>query len=139
MNLEHTITINAPIEKVWALNTGIENWPSLMTTVTSVKRLDDGPLRPGSTALIKQPGQRSTVWTVTDVEPHRFFAWNAKTMGMSMRATHSLVQTGDAVTNALGIEMSGRLAAIFGRIVSRSVRKVIKTENESFKRAAETV
>ena len=139
MKLEHSITINAPLEKVWALNTDIANWPSLMTTVTSVKRLDDGPLHPGSSALLKQPGQRPTVWTVTDVEPHRFFAWNTKTVGMSMRATHTLVQTGDAVTNTLGIEMSGGLAAIIGRIVSRSVRKVIKTENESFKRAAETV
>jgi len=36
--------------------------------MTSVERLDDGPITLGSRARVKQPGQRPAVWTVTELE-----------------------------------------------------------------------
>ena len=47
MRLEHTIDINAPIDRVWDLTLDVEALPNLTSTMTSVERLDDGPLAVG--------------------------------------------------------------------------------------------
>ncbi|WP_369780444.1 SRPBCC family protein [Streptomyces sp. R33] len=41
--------INAPLRTVWKLQTDVERWPSWQTPVTTVERLDHGPLHQGST------------------------------------------------------------------------------------------
>ncbi|MFD9566289.1 SRPBCC family protein [Streptomyces sp. NPDC059994] len=40
--------IHAPLHTIWNLQTDVERWPSWQPPVTSVKRLDAGPLRSGS-------------------------------------------------------------------------------------------
>ncbi|MER6020377.1 SRPBCC family protein [Streptomyces anulatus] len=40
--------IDAPLRTVWKLQTDVERWPDWQSHVTSVDRLDHGPLRPGS-------------------------------------------------------------------------------------------
>ena len=70
---EHSIDIDATPAIVWAHTIDVESWPQTFPTVTTVERLDDGPLRVSSRARIKQPGQPHRVWTVTEIEAqHRF-------------------------------------------------------------------
>lgn len=40
--------VKAPLSTVWRLQTDVVRWPSWQKPVTSMKRLDPGPLRPGS-------------------------------------------------------------------------------------------
>lgn len=40
--------IAAPLRTVWRIQTDVERWPSWQKPVLSSKRLDQGPLRPGS-------------------------------------------------------------------------------------------
>ncbi|MDH2426414.1 SRPBCC family protein [Sphaerisporangium sp. TRM90804] len=40
--------IDAPLRTVWRIQTDVERWPSWQKPVLSSKRLDRGPLRPGS-------------------------------------------------------------------------------------------
>ncbi|MEU4998101.1 SRPBCC family protein [Streptomyces sp. NPDC021622] len=40
--------IHAPLSTIWKLQTDVERWPSWQAPVTSVERLDHGPLRKGS-------------------------------------------------------------------------------------------
>jgi uncharacterized membrane protein len=40
--------IKAPLSTVWKLHTDVDGWPSWQSAVTAMKRLDPGPLRPGS-------------------------------------------------------------------------------------------
>jgi uncharacterized membrane protein len=42
------IFIKAPVSTVWAVQTDVERWPSWQRPVTTMKRLDPGPLRPHS-------------------------------------------------------------------------------------------
>jgi uncharacterized membrane protein len=137
MRIEHTTDINASVDRVWALTTDIESWPAVTPTMSSVTRLDDGALRVGSSAKVKQPGQPERVWTVTELEPGKRFAWQAKVMKATMTGTHELIATPDGVTNHLTVDLSGPGSGLIGRLSRRQIAKAIATENEGFKRAAE--
>ncbi len=135
----HTLDIAAPIETVWALTADVESWPDMSPTMTSVKRLDDGPLQVGSQALVKQPAQRPTTWTVTRLDEPNHFEWTATVWGVTMTGIHHLEPTEGGCRNTLSVEMSGRGARLLNRIAGRQIQRAITQENEGFRAAAETV
>lgn len=138
MKLENTQHIDAPIDVVWALTEDVEGWPDTTPTMTSVERLDDGPLEVGSQARIKQPGQRARTWTVTRFEPGRLFAWSTKALGTHMEGSHHLSEADGGCVNRLELEITGATAGLVGRLLGGQLLKAITTENEGFKRAAES-
>jgi uncharacterized membrane protein len=137
MELQNELTIDAPVEVVWNLTQDIEGWPALTPTVTSVERLDEGPLRVGSAARVKQPGQRPTIWTVTRFEPGAVFEWEAKVYGVHTVGRHCVDGEDGACRNTLQIDMTGRGSTLLGKLLGRRIAKTIATENQGFKRAAE--
>jgi len=139
MHIEHTIDIDAPVSAVWQLNTDVAAWPSLTTTVTSVERLDEGSMRVGSQARIKQPGQRAVVWTVSAFQPQELFQWGTTSMGMRMVATHRVEPTGRGCRNTLSIDLAGPTAQLLGWLIRKRILATIATENAGFKRVAETI
>src|SRR3712207_2864581 len=64
-----TVEIAAPAQRVWEVLTDVERWPEWTETVFSAKRLDEGPLRPGSRATINQPNIPETEYVVTQLDP----------------------------------------------------------------------
>ncbi len=136
MTITHELIIEAPVQDVWALTVDVESWPSMTPTITSVERLDTGPLRVGSTARIRQPGQSARVWTVTALKPNEVFVWETKAFGMRMVGGHRLEQVGEGCRNVLSIGMSGALSGLVEAMLKSQLRKTIATENEGFRRAA---
>ena len=53
--LQHTVTIAAQPERVWAVVFDVERWPERIPTVDAVERLDAGPLAVGSRTRLQQP------------------------------------------------------------------------------------
>lgn len=139
MRIEHSIEIAAPVERVWDLTMDVEAWPQHTPTITSVRRLEEGPMRIGSTARIKQPAQAERTWTVTVLEPQRRFAWATKAMGMRMTGGHDLQPAPGGMRNTLSVEIEGALTPVLGPLLRRTMLKAITQENEGFKRAAERV
>ena len=137
MRLQHTIDISAPIDRVWDLTLDIEALPSVTSTMTSVERLDDGPLAVGSKARIKQPAQGEKIWTVTALEPRKHFAWTTRAMGTRMTGGHHLKESATGTTNTLTIDIEGTFAPVVGLLLRIPIRNAIKTENRGFKTAAE--
>jgi uncharacterized membrane protein len=137
MEWTHTQTIDAPVDVVWQLSTDVTDWPSYMPTVRSVERLDEGPLRFGSRARIKQPGQRTAVWEVMSIEPGREFSWRSKRRGMSLTGIHRVVPDGRGSRNTLTIQMTGPLAPVMGLLLGPLMRRVLRTENACFRARAE--
>jgi uncharacterized membrane protein len=137
MHMEHVIDIAAPVETVWDLTVDIERWPALMPTITRVERLDGGPLAVGSRARLKQPAQRPTVWTVTTMEPHARFVWEAKVAGVATAASHRLEATPTGCRNTLVIDTCGRGARLLALVAGRRIRATLATENDRFKTVAE--
>ena len=137
MKIEHTIDIDASPERVWALTLDVESWPLHTPTMESVERLDDGPLAVGSKALIKQPGQRAKVWTVSELEHGTAFAWGTRAFGVAMTGSHYIAPRGDSTTQTLGVDLDGGMASVLGPLLRRSILAAITKENEGFKSAAE--
>jgi carbon monoxide dehydrogenase subunit G len=136
MYREHSTVISAPPSVVWRLTTDVERWPSFMPTVQAVERLEPGPLRVGSSARVKQPGQTAAVWTVSTIAPETEFTWETRRMGLHMIGKHLLTPAGAGTRNTLSIEVSGRGAGIFAALFGGMIARVIQRENEAFQRAA---
>lgn len=137
MRIEHELFIDAPVDTVWRLTTDVEAWPEMSKTMTSVRRIDEGPLTVGSRARVKQPGQRETTWTVTELDPPTTFAWTARVFGVDMVGSHHLAADGAGCRNRLAVELAGRRGRVLGRLIGGQIRRSITTENEGFKRHAE--
>lgn len=138
MRWENTVEIDAPAETVWRLTLEVTGWPDVTPTMTSVQRLDAGPLRVGSQARIKQPGQSAAVWTVTSLDPaRRFFAWQTRRPGLTMLGSHLVQERGTGCRNTLGLELTGRAAGLFWFLFGALMRRALVTENASFRARAE--
>ena len=137
MRIEHQAEITAPPEAVWRLTTDIERWPDLLDAMTSLRRLDEGPLRVGSSARIKQPGQPERTWTVTELAAPNRFVWETHGLGMRMVATHDIAATASGCRNTLGIELSGPVGSVMGRLVGKRIGETIAAESTVFTAEAE--
>jgi len=136
-DITSVLVIEASVEQVWDLTVDIEAWPRLTPTITSVERLDDGPLRVGSSARIVQPKQRPAVWTVTRFDAPHAYEWETKILTVTMAGTHHLVAEGEHCRNELRVELSGFGSGLLRRLLGRTMRQAIETENAGFKREAE--
>lgn len=139
MRHEDTIAIAAPVDVVWRLVEHVEGLPSFTPTMTRVERLDDGPIHIGSRARVKQPGQRPAVWTVTQLDRPKVFAWQTRVTGVTMTGVHDVAPADSGCTSTLSIELSGFGARLLGRLAGAKIRRLIAEENCAFKRHAETI
>jgi uncharacterized membrane protein len=139
MGIESSLVIAASVERVWELTGDVESWPKSTPTMTSVVRLDDGALRVGSKARVVQPRQRPATWTVTRIERPHLFEWETKVLSITITASHRLEAAPDACRNTLTVELSGFGSLLLARLVGRKIREAIETENQGFKRTAETM
>ena len=92
------IDVEAPVEQVWEVLCEVELWPEWAPTVTSVRRLDDGPLAVGSRVRVEQPRIPPTEYVVTELEPSRSFTWVATGPGVRTTARHLLEELGTGGT-----------------------------------------
>lgn len=136
MRWEDSLVIDAPVDVLWALTADVQRWPDLTPTMTRVTRLDGGPLRVGSRARIKQPGQAEAVWTVTDLTEGRGFSWQTSLLGLTMIGSHRLEPVAAGCRNTLGIEVHGRGARVFWLLFGALMRRAVRTENRGFRDAA---
>jgi uncharacterized protein YndB with AHSA1/START domain len=113
---------------VWATISDVARWPEWLDTVSSVDRLDDGPLRVGSRARIKQPGFPPAVWEVTELVEGHHFTWEARGPGFRSIGRHVVEPTVNGADVTLGIEQTGPLAGLADRLWGRRTRDYVERE-----------
>jgi uncharacterized protein YndB with AHSA1/START domain len=129
MQHEVTTTIAAPADRVWAILSDVERWPSWTASVTSVEL--DGPLAEGAKARIRQPKLPVTTWTVTEVVPGRSFTWEAKAPGSHATGWHEVTPTGDGSCEVrLAIEQAGPLGALVGLLYRGLTKRYVQMESD---------
>lgn len=140
MKVEHTISINAPVNVVWAVTKDLEQWPEWTPTVTAIRCLDCNPLGLGSTVRIKQPGQPESDWTVTKYIPKKQLTWETHRRGLCMVATHQIHgnKKGSHTHNTLRVEVSGIIALLLRPVLLLAIRRALMRENQGLKNRCET-
>jgi carbon monoxide dehydrogenase subunit G len=123
---ETTIDIAAPPAQVWAVMSDVERWHEWTASITAVRRLDDGPMRVGSRAHVKQPKLAGAVFEVSSWQPERGFDWVTRSPGIAGLARHLVEPTthGSRVTLSVTFSgpLSGLLALVFGGLTDRYIR-----------------
>lgn len=137
MEITDTTTIDAPVDHVWGLTLDVERLPAITPTITSVERLDDGPVAVGARMRLRQPGLPPREWTVEEVDAPRRFAWSTRLLGVRMVAVHDLTETADGRCElTLRVRFEGRGSALLGAVSRRSIAASLATENAGFAAAA---
>ncbi|WP_432898221.1 SRPBCC family protein [Micromonospora matsumotoense] len=95
------VVIDAPLRTVWKLQTDVERWPSWQPAVLTSRRLDSGPLRPGSsfrwtTPVPETPLSPATTLVVTStvhqLQRQKCLRWSGPAVGEGL-----LIDEGDHV------------------------------------------
>lgn len=132
------VEIDAPPERVWEVLVDVEAWPGWTETVTSVERLDDGPLAVGSRARIRQPKLPATEYVVTELDAGRGFTWVAKGSGVQTTARHQVEGIADGRSRVeLSVAQEGWLGSVMGRAYRRLTDRYLANEAEGLKARSE--
>lgn len=132
-----TIEIDAPPAGVWTVMSDVERWPEWTASVTGVRRLDHGPLRLGSRAVIRQPRFPPASWTVTTLEPGRRFVWKSGMPGLWVHGDHSVAPHGAGAQATLRLSYEGLLARLMGRLTRGITNRYLDLEAAGLKRRSE--
>jgi uncharacterized membrane protein len=123
--------IEAPPDQVWEVLFDVARWPEWTPTVDSVERLDDGPVRVGSRARLRQPKLPRAEWEVTEVVDGRSFTWEAKGPGMKTIGRHEVESDGAGSVVRLSIEQTGPMGAVAALVWRGLTQRYIELEAES--------
>jgi uncharacterized protein YndB with AHSA1/START domain len=91
------IVIHAPLNRVWRIQTDVEQWPAWQPGVSSSVKQTPGPLRPGSSWVWSTDGLEGITSTVTQVEPKRRIVWGGPAQGITAVHVWTFTPTEDGV------------------------------------------
>ena len=131
VRIENTITINRPIETVFAYVTNVANTPRYASTVIEAQQLSPGPPVEGTTLRMvgKFLGKKlDTTYRVSAYEPHHVFAY--KSIGgpvpQSWRATFEPAPGGTRCTVVVEADAAGVV-----RLATSALAGMIKRQGDA--------
>lgn len=128
------ILIHAPVEKVWQIQSDIENWSAWQPDITSAKL--DGGLKMGSTFRWKAQGLTITSRLYTVEPPHRL-GWTGVALGMSAIHNWKFEARGDATLAVTEESLSGWLTRLMLLFDPRFLEKSLEATLQRLKNKAE--
>jgi uncharacterized membrane protein len=132
------VEIDAPADATWAVMRDVERWPEWTPTVTSVRLLDDGPLRVGSRAVIRQPKLPPAKWRVTELDDgSRRFTWCNGGPGVLVTARHSVDARGEGSRARLSLRFSGMLGGMVAALTRRINEQYLAIEAKGLRERSE--
>jgi uncharacterized protein YndB with AHSA1/START domain len=136
-NFRISIDIDTPPERVWQVMSEVERWHEWTPSVTSIKRLSDGPLAVGSKLVIRQPKFPPALWKVKEIEPDKGFVSESVAPGLRTIARHFVEPTPTGSRATLSIELQGLLGGLFGRMTQDVTERYLALEAAGLKARSE--
>jgi uncharacterized membrane protein len=132
-----TADIQAPPDQVWAVMSDVERWPEWTPSVTSIQRLDHGPLAVGSRARVHQPKLPPAEWQITELEAGRSFTWVTRSPGVRVTARHSVEAREGGTRATLSVQFLGFLAPLVARFTRDLNERYLALEAKGLKSRSE--
>ena len=138
LDFQITVEISASPDRVWAVMRDFEKWPEWTPTVTSIRRLDRGPVTVGNRIVIRQPKLPPAKWILTQLdEQGRSFTWITRGPGMTLTARHWVQEQGAGSKATLSIVFSGVLGPLFARLTRKLNDRYLAMEAKGLKERCE--
>lgn len=140
MRLTKTVTTPADLDSAWIAITDVTAWPRWTASVSDVQMIDDGPLRKGSRARVKQPGMQPLTWSVTELTDRAEFTWVTDSPGVHTIGRHKLDRNEDGTTRiTVELEQTGPLAGVINLFIGKRTERYLGLEAAGLKAASEDV
>jgi uncharacterized protein YndB with AHSA1/START domain len=141
MELSTSRTIDAPIERVWALQIDHEHWPQHLPNFSkAVRHAPGSPFGVGSSADITQPGLGTVTWTVDHCEEtpsRKCYSWSGASRGTRYTGRHEVAERiGGRTQLTLTILADGGVVKWMGLLVKGRMRAALEAEALAFERWA---
>ena len=137
MDFGISVDIAATPDRVWAVMSDIEKWHEWTPSVKGITRRDQGPLRQGSRAWVRQPKFPPALWTVTEVG-ERSFTWVSRAPGMVVAARHYVTPIDTGARAALSLNFAGLFGPFFGWLTRDINNRYLAMEAAGLKRRSES-
>lgn len=128
------IVINAPLDKVWQLQTAIANWPTWQPDISAAKL--EGPLKAGAVFRWKAKGLKITS-TLHTVEPERQIGWTGDSLGMFAIHNWTFAPQGKQTKVVSDESLSGWMARLLKLTDANFLDKSLAATLQTLKAAAE--
>lgn len=132
-----SVRIATPPDHVMAIMSDIEHWHTWTPSVKKIKRLDNGPFKVGSKAVIYQPKLPPALWRVTALEPRRSFTWVSSAPGITVTAHHYIEPIPEGSLVTLSIKYDGFLAPILSLLTAKLNDRYLGFEATGLKKQCE--
>jgi carbon monoxide dehydrogenase subunit G len=134
-----TVNIHAAPKRVWAVLTDVEHWHEWTASITSIERLDSGPLAVGSRARVRQPRLLTAIWQVTELKAGRAFTWATRSPGMYTTGRHDIEESGDGSRVTLSTHVSGLFGTLVAALTRDLIQRYVTLEAQGLKARSEGV
>lgn len=130
------ILINAPIDKVWAIQTDFARWPEWQKDITSITL--DGPLAVGTVFRWKASGLNITS-TIQEFEPRQRIGWTGDSLGMHAVHRWLFEAVGESTRVTTEESLTGWLARLLKLVDAKFLDKSLEKSLATLKARAEEV
>ena len=136
-NFSITTDIDASTARVWEVMSDVVRWHEWTPSITSIKRMDNGPFVVGSRAIVRQPKFPPALWKVVAIEPGRSFTWANTAPGIRVVGIHSVEPYGAGTRATLALEFHGVLGGLLARLTKGITERYIAMEARGLKARSE--
>lgn len=136
-NFEINVDIDAPPERVWNVMIDVERWHEWTRSITSIKKLQPGPLAVGGRAHVRQPKLLPATWTVTQLVQGRNFIWETHSPGLRVIGGHVVEPRDGGSRVALSVRFEGVFGGLAGAILKKLNDQYLQLEAAGLKRRTE--
>jgi len=121
---EHSVEAPVSRERVWALWTDVESWPSWNPGVVRAEL--DGPLAEGTTGSVRASGGPASKLRVLGVDPERRFVTEASERLIRLRFDHELDDSQDGQLRITQrVQMTGLATPLMRRTIGPRLERSI--------------
>jgi uncharacterized membrane protein len=136
-NFDINVDIDSPPDRVWNVMIDVERWHEWTRSITSIKKLESGPLAVGARAHVRQPKLLPATWTVTELVEGRNFIWETHSPGLRVIGNHIVEPRDHGSRVTLSVRFDGVMAGVAGALLKNLNAQYLQLEAEGLKRITE--